>query len=737
MKKKKLKPVLSLLGSTSMALALASPTFAETSQSNSVSTVEVFKEDSKMGPKDSKALHGSDGEIGKLVTMEMEPENTDWDKDGISNDLEQNGYKIEFNRTTGKYEAKAWDPEKDKGKPKFISNPMSANSDGDPFTDTYEVENYNNNSDTDFNPIIANIPNLQIGVKRIEVIPIATITDSNGGSISRGWEKSVSTQHSFNVGLSGEGGAEGSAAGPVPSGKGSANIGYGYSKTTTETERYSNDIDWSTATTVDTAKAAKIRVHLEYKNTGTASAKDVSPHFNIRLGNKIIQTVKAEQNRYKANYLSTEKGGRDKTEIVIDSLEGQADANIALSLDELKAVEQGELLSIEVLPTSTMELSSIKDEKVENFGDLGVFQARVNAATEQLETDIGNKPKFNVYTPKNTGNPTLSYNEIFRHVNVDTNKVNHIVNKAKNNNQVSVVSATNQPDVLESLKTGQSSRGYLHNDSTYGAFENLQSPTLADSSYDPLTKKLRVSIVPGLFGANNEITASFLNKKSKKMQQVTLVKHQNSYLYESKENVAFNEFPSSNEVTFNINDAKSITPTQTISKVVQYNKAFDDYLVDASGEFLTEGTSYYVSSSKPNLGAGIYWGRYQSGNKWEYMERVTSKSNADTVIIERNGQPKPGQPIKKDEEVLLKFTTSDYSGYQYLKLENNYVHLDQKQNASIFKFNPHPNNRDTFYLSSNGYYINQHGWKGYLTYNTAEFSYYNASGALYKWHFSK
>ncbi len=47
------------------------------------------------------------------------------------------------------------------------------------------VENYNNDSDTNFNPIVANMPNLQIGVKRIEVIPIATITDNNGGSIQQ------------------------------------------------------------------------------------------------------------------------------------------------------------------------------------------------------------------------------------------------------------------------------------------------------------------------------------------------------------------------------------------------------------------------------------------------------------------------------------------------------------------------------------------------------------------------
>ncbi len=41
--------------------------------------------------------------------------NNDWDKDGISNDLEMNGYKIEFNSQTGKNEVKAWIPRRIKG----------------------------------------------------------------------------------------------------------------------------------------------------------------------------------------------------------------------------------------------------------------------------------------------------------------------------------------------------------------------------------------------------------------------------------------------------------------------------------------------------------------------------------------------------------------------------------------------------------------------------------------------
>ncbi|PDY58487.1 hypothetical protein CN449_26685 [Bacillus thuringiensis] len=718
---KKLKPTLSVVGSLTMALTLASPALAETSLPTEGSKVEVFKEDAN-AKEGKNPVYDTNDKIGKLMTENIDVQNNDWDNDGISNDLEKNGYKIEFNRKTGKNEALAWDPEKDKGKLKFISNPMSANSDGDPFTDMYEVENYNNNSDTDFNPIVANIPNLQIGLKRIEVIPIATITDNNGGSISRGWEKSVATQHSFNVGLTGTGGVEGSAAGPVPSGSVSVNVGYGYSKTTTETESYTNNFDWSTATTVDTAKAAKVRVHLEYKNVGTSSAENVSPHFNIRLGNKIINTVKATQDRYKANYLSTEKGGRNKTEVVIDSLEGQADVNIFLSLDELKAVEQGELLAIEVLPTSTMDVSIEKDGEFMNLGDSGKYESRVNATTEELETDIGNKPKFRVYTPKGSRGeyPALSYNEVFKHVNIDTNKVNNIVSKYTRNNSIEVVSSSNAASygtTLENYKNNENVGIYTNN--KHGAFENLQPPKLEESSYDPITKKIRATISPGLFGAKNEISASYETRQGS-TQKVTLVRSGNGHIYESRENVPFGEFLPSNKVTFEVQDSQNKLPTNKISTVVKYNAEFNNYVVDNSGEFVVEGASYNIADNNADK-YKRYWGSHHASNKWEYLQSELSSSEKVNLVIERVGQPKPGQPIKKDEEVLIKFANPIYSDYVYLKLQDGYIHLDQKRNASTFKFNSAfdgPTYYTLFKIQSNGNYIQREYDNNYMKYGT-------------------
>ncbi|MDM5187327.1 hypothetical protein QUF99_08325 [Bacillus sp. DX4.1] len=711
---KKLKPILSVVGSLTMAMTLTSPALADVKQPNPESIVEMFKEDSNV--KEGKdVLYGTDGRKGKISTEKIEVQNNDWDKDGIPNDLETHGYKIEFNYQTGKNEARAWDSEKDKNKLKFITNPMSANSDGDPFTDEYEVQYFGSDSDTELNPMVANIPNLQIGIKRIGVTPIASITDSKGGSISKGWEKSVSTQHSFNVGLTGTGGVEGSAAGPVPKGEASLNVGYGYSKTETETESYSNNFDWSTAKTVDSAKAAKVSLQLEYKNTGTASAENVSPHFNIRLGDKIINTVKATQDRYKAQHLSTEKGGRNKTEVLIDSLDNQADVNIYLSLDELKAVEQGAPLSVEVLPTSTMDLSIEKDGEFTNLGDSGKYESRVNASTALLETDIGNKPKFRVYAPNGIGE-NLTFNEVLKHVNVDSKKVNAIVDNSRG--ERNIFENGNLENVKESL---------VEKSWKVGAFEELQPPTLTYSAYDPIKKKFYAAVVPGVFGASNEISASFEKKNSKTTQKVTLVKNGN--VYESKETVSLNDFNPSQEVIFEINDALKKLPTQKISTVVKYNKGFDNLLVDNAGELIVEGKPYYLKTTASQVGEKVSeeWhvstlfqsirGKYVhfdvKGNNWDGL-RLGPKSQeihgkdiqATPVIIERKGQSKPGEPIGKDEEVFLKFTNSTHAGYQYFNIGNGYDYswLDQERNRSTIKLDKVTNEKN-FYLKSDSTYI--------------------------------
>ncbi|MED4654033.1 binary toxin-like calcium binding domain-containing protein [Bacillus pseudomycoides] len=703
---KKLKPALSVLGSVTMALTIASPALADVKQPTAGSTVEMFKEDANA--KEGKDLiYGTDGKKGKMSTEKIDLQNNDWDNDGISNDLEIKGYKIEFNGQTGKNEARAWNPETDKNKLKFITDPMMGNSDGDAFSDAYEVQHYGNNSDTEFNPMVANMPNLQIGVKRIKITPVASITDSNGGSINQGWEKSVSTQHSFGIGAGVEGGAEGSAAGPVPSGKASVNVSYGYSKTSTDTERYSSNLDWSTAKTVDSAKAAQVSIQLEYKNTGTASAQNVSPHFNIRLGEDIIHTSKGTQERYKANQLSTEKGGRNTTEVLVDSVENNPDVKIYLSLDQLKAVEQGAPLSVEVLPTSTMDLYMQEDGKYITLGDSGKYESDVNSATALLETDIGNKPKFRMYAPDNTSSDkNLTFNEVLKHVKVDSTKINEFIENSEGKQTIIA------KDMLENVKESHVSKR-----TKVGVFTKIQQPELSHSAYNPFTKKFYASVVPGLFGASNEISASFENKKSKQTQQVTLVKKGN--VYESKETVSLNDFNPTQQVTFEINDAQKKLPTQKISTVVTYNKEYEDYLkLQYSDELIVEGTPYTMKSN------GYPVQSYKGNDNWEYLAVAGNYLKPVNVIIERKGQPKPGQPIKKGEEVNIKFQNSVHSGYSYLKLHDSYIRLDQKQNASTFKFD-HVDARfgstsnGDWALQSDGNYIGSH-FNGYVSYGSKD-----------------
>lgn len=726
---KKLKPTLGVLSSVTMALTLASPTLAETTPEQG-GKVETFKEDKNV--KEGQKIIYDGFEKKGIMIMEEPQENNDWDNDGIPNDVEEKGFKIVFNKKTGKNEAQLWDPQQDFGEKRFITNPRSANSDGDPFTDSYEVEHYGSDSDVDFNPMIANVPNLQIAVKRIDITPVASITDSNGESRTKTWEKSLSVQHSFNIGLAGEAGAEGSAAGPVPSGKGSLNVGYGYSNTKTETESISNSFDWSTATTVDSAKAANVRFHLEYKNTGTASAGDVSPHFNIRLGNKIINTVKATQDRYKANLLTTEKGGNNKTEILMDSVEGQADVKISLTLDELKAVEQGAPLSIEVLPTSTMNVYTMKDGKFENLGDWAHFASNVNASTTLIETNLGSIPKFRVYTPKkDKAKPAsvehnLSLDEFFKNSGIDSYAwtVNAVVNGQLNKNLV---------------RYGPN-RSLLERGVNLGFFDNRAlRPTLSYSSYDYSKKKIYASVIPGLFNISDEIFVTVRNKEGEQ-QKVKLVRNKNSNVYESKENepvdLAVNKRAlGAIPVKFELNDVQNNKTEVSVPLVSNksYLEAIDKLVVDNSGEPILEGKQYYLKTNV-NIREGVQenWhigldqtisGRYVHFSPQSNWDRLRlgpiqkaihgTDIQATPVMIERKGQPKPGQPFKKDEEVFLKFTNSSYSGYQYLNIGNGYDYnwLDTENNRSSIKLDKLPNEK-SFYLKSDSTYITfrQNNW---------------------------
>ncbi|PFK40991.1 hypothetical protein COI93_12345 [Bacillus cereus] len=731
---KKLKPTLGVLSSVTMALTLAAPTLAAPTLAETIpeqgGKVETFKEDKNV--KEGQKIIYDGSEKKGIMIMEEPQENNDWDNDGIPNEVEEKGFKIVFNKKTGKNEAQLWDPQQDFGEKRFITNPRSANSDGDPFTDSYEVEHYGSDSDVDFNPMIANVPNLQIAVKRIDITPVASITDSNGESRTKTWEKSLSVQHSFNIGLAGEAGAEGSAAGPVPSGKGSLNVGYGYSNTKTETESISNSFDWSTATTVDSAKAANVRFHLEYKNTGTASAGDVSPHFNIRLGNKIINTVKATQDRYKANLLTTEKGGNNKTEILMDSVEGQADVKISLTLDELKAVEQGAPLSIEVLPTSTMNVYTMKDGKFENLGDWAHFASNVNASTTLVETNLGSIPKFRVYTPKKektkpaSVDHNLSLDEFFKNSGIASNAwtLNAVVNGQLNKNLV---------------RYGPN-RSLLERGVNLGFFDNRAlRPTLSYSSYDYSKKKIYTSVIPGLFNIRDEIFVT-VNNKEGKQQKVKLVRNKNSNVYESKENEpvdlavnkrALGEIP----VKFELNDVQDNKTEVSVPLVSNksYLEAIDKLVVDNSGEPILEGKQYYLKTNV-NIREGVQenWhigldqtisGRYVHFSPQSNWDRLRlgpiqkaihgTDIQATPVMIERKGQPKPGQPFKKDEEVFLKFTSSSYSGYQYLNIGNGYDYnwLDTENNRSSIKLDKHPN-QNSFYLKSDSTYITfrQNNW---------------------------
>ncbi|WP_380705346.1 binary toxin-like calcium binding domain-containing protein [Salinithrix halophila] len=411
----------------------------------------------------------------------------DCDGDKISNELETSGFKIADDGFGKKVEK--WNPG-DEAK-RYVTNPLSANSDGDPYSDHREVfgklpPDVQSPGD---DPMIAAYPKVEVQLKKITVTPIQTITDTEGGSITKSW--STTTTDRVDVGGSLTAGADEKGANVGGS------LSLGYSHETSNTNGEDKQINWQKARTADTSKAAQLQFHVQYKNTGLASAGDVSPTFNLKLGDELLGTVKAEQERYKANLLTTKKGGNNTHEVLIDSVDTRPDVKITISLDQLKAFQQGVPLVLEHTATK-MSLKKKNDKGVyEHVGNWADYQSDIHASTSRLVTDIGDVPETRMYVPssnvttnflskvflgqiKSTDHMPLSVQDFMDHSQINFTGAKHFIhlNRLKN------------VDKTTFLTTGSST----------GIYKEIKKPKVSWVYYNTKNRKLQARFTPGTLG---------------------------------------------------------------------------------------------------------------------------------------------------------------------------------------------------------------------------------------------
>ncbi len=349
------------------------------------------------------------GETRMLVATD------DADGDGIDNALEVNGFTYDV--LTGFAPCPSTDPTVC-----FFTDALSWTTDQDPYSDYTEATGINmpRGVRPPYNhPLVAARPIITVGLVRYTVTPTNTITDTEGKSISSSWTNETSNQHE--VGGSVTVGAE---LNPFKLASVEVSAHYSYTNTKTESSTRDTTVDVSKATTVTPERAARLKLEVFYLNLGSADAHDVRPSFNVLIGDRRIFTYSANEAEETAALLTARNGNPSPGQsrypqgtggIILGDTQGAGE--IAITLDELKALEAGAPLSIEVTKI---------DAEIVRFNEDGtwgcdvrrnctwpLYEAGMGPVSTVVNVDIGDDSReYHVFAGHPNFDPDLNLREV-------------------------------------------------------------------------------------------------------------------------------------------------------------------------------------------------------------------------------------------------------------------------------------------------------------------------------------
>jgi photosystem II stability/assembly factor-like uncharacterized protein len=328
----------------------------------------------------------------------------DLDGDGVPNWLEIGGYY--YNAISG---LQPCDPAVDN--PCFVTDYTQWSTDGDPFSDFHEVSKANMPVGAPYNhPLVAAEHIIAVDLANFTVTPRQTITDAKGGSFGQAYQNSTTNTYEESISVTAT-----AMIGP-------AGIA-GYSATGSVTQTTANtvsstrnwEVDWNTATTVDLNAAADLTLSIFIRNLGSAQARNVRLFFNLKIGNRVIASIRAPLAPGLIDsgdqFPSTAQGPW-----VINSIENQdgSSSPITITMDQLKAIESGAPLTLTV---TAVEADILRWNPAGGGGagswecDAGVgcdwnaYQSRIRSSTVKLDIHTGNEHKqYRVFGGKSYGN---------------------------------------------------------------------------------------------------------------------------------------------------------------------------------------------------------------------------------------------------------------------------------------------------------------------------------------------
>ncbi|MEM8485807.1 MAG: YCF48-related protein [Bacteroidota bacterium] len=351
----------------------------------------------------------------------------DIDGDCVDDVLERQGFWYRDNQL------QACDPVNDTGC--FVTDPTAWSSDGDPYSDFQEATGVNMDNTVAppyNNPLVAAEPRIEVVLLRYRFVPKATITDSNGQEMSAQSTQEFSVETS--VGISYTSGVEVSAgldAGVTASTETTASFSVtaGFSSSQTR----GTAINWETATTSATDDAASLFLDIAGRNVGSATALDVTPIFNLFIGDEPLGTVRPSE-PFPANV----RPGETSDFIVVSSRkEGNTEIPLTLSFDQLRQLQRGVPLKIQVIGLDAGISRWRPEESNWSCPDpckWEEFQDQIDARTLRLLVDFGysgtrneripraftgNPFEYRVYTGSPSANQSVTLGQALQHIGYD------------------------------------------------------------------------------------------------------------------------------------------------------------------------------------------------------------------------------------------------------------------------------------------------------------------------------
>lgn len=331
----------------------------------------------------------------RSVSSGLEDEDLDTDNDNIPDAYEKNGYTIKD------LIAVKWDDSlAAQGYKKYVSNYLSANTAGDPYTD---YEKASGTFDRAIraeakDPLVAAFPVVGVGMERLIISTNEHASIDQGKTVSRATTNSKSDTNVVGVSVS---------AGYQNGFTGSVTTSFSHTTDNSTAVQNSNGESWNTGLGINKGESAYINANVRYYNTGTAPMYKVTPTTNLVLDGETLATIRAQDNQIGNNLSPNEtypKAGLSP--LALNTMDQFSARLIPINYDQLKKLDAGKQIKLETIQvTGNYGTKNSQGQIVTEGNSWSNYISQINSLSASLILDTGRETLERRVAAKDSGNP--------------------------------------------------------------------------------------------------------------------------------------------------------------------------------------------------------------------------------------------------------------------------------------------------------------------------------------------